>query len=105
MTILEHYDAVHFLNGTQAVGNHDSGALLHQFRQGFLDESFTLRVECAGGFVEHQDRRTLQNSPRDNDTLSLAAAQLDAAFTDECTIFVRQLFDKAAGVRSSDLPR
>src|SRR5262245_58295522 len=43
---------------------------------------FTLPASAAGGLVEHQDRRVLEDRARDRDPLALAAGELDAALAD-----------------------
>jgi hypothetical protein len=42
----------------------------------------TLGFERRGRLVQHQDRRVLQDHPRDRDALALAARELDAALAD-----------------------
>src|SRR6185437_12169180 len=41
-----------------------------------------LRIERRGRLVEDEDRRILEDDPRDGDALALAAGQLDAALAD-----------------------
>ena len=47
-----------------------------------LDRLLGAAVERAGRFVEHQDRRVLEQGPGDRDALLLAARQLEPALAD-----------------------
>ena len=53
-----------------------------QVRQLSLDGRFDLRIERRGRLVEDQDRRILQDHPRDRDPLALPARQLDPPLAD-----------------------
>ena len=48
-----------------------------------LDAGFRLDVERAGGLVEDQDRRVLQDGAGDGDALALAARERGAALADD----------------------
>ena len=48
-----------------------------------LDARFGLDVERAGGLVEDQDRRVLEDGARDGEALALAAGQRGAALADD----------------------
>ena len=78
---LQHPDHIGALHRGQAVGDHQCGAAHHGFVQGSLHHFFALRVERAGGFVQQQKRRVLQNSPRNRDALALPARQAHAPVT------------------------
>jgi hypothetical protein len=60
----------------------DHGLALHQRVKVLLDRRLDFRIERRGRLVEHQDRRVLQEDPRDRDALALAARELHAAFAD-----------------------
>ena len=78
--LLEHDQPVHARDRAQPVRDGDHRLAFHQAQQLVLDGDFDLAVQRRGGFVEHQDRRVLQDHARDGDALALAAAELDAAF-------------------------
>ncbi len=70
---VEHDQPVQRRDRRQSVGDGDHGASLHQAFERLLDRRLRLGVERRGGFVEHQDRRVLQDHPGDGDALALAA--------------------------------
>ena len=51
----------------------DGSTILHEIREGFLNQGFGFGIECAGGFVENENRSVFQNSASNSDTLALAA--------------------------------
>ena len=53
---------------------------LHQADQLLLDGGLDLAVERRGGFVEHEDRRVLQDHAGERHALALSPGELDAAF-------------------------
>jgi hypothetical protein len=54
------------------VGDHEGGAAFHDLDQGGLDLGLGQRIERAGGLVEDEDRRVLQERARDRQALALA---------------------------------
>ena len=75
------HQPVHARDRTQAVGDGDHGLALHQGDQLLLDCRFDLAVQRRGCLVEDQNRRILEQHPRQRDPLALTARQLDAAFS------------------------
>ena len=67
----------------EPVCNDDRGSIFHQLLQGFLDELFTFGIERARGFIEEQDRRVLENSPCDGDSLALTSRQAGASLAEK----------------------
>ena len=61
------------------MGDGDHGLAFHQPQQLVLDASLDLAVERRRGLIEHQDRRVLEDHPRDRDALPLPARELDPA--------------------------
>ena len=59
------------------------GAAGQRGRQRLLHERLVLGVEVAGGLVEHDDGRVLQQHPGDGQALLLAAGQPVAALADD----------------------
>ena len=45
VALLQHHDLVGMLHGREAVGNDDAGAVLHEFVDGILHDTFTFGVE------------------------------------------------------------
>ena len=69
-----------------------------------LDRLLGAAVERARGFVEHEDRRILEQSPGDRDALLLAARELQAALADHRFVFLRKRRDEAVD-RGAAAPR
>ena len=71
--VMEDDDAVEVGKCRQAMRDHHHGLVLHQGTQAVLDVPLGDRIERAGRLVEQQDRRVLEDSPRECDALPLAA--------------------------------
>ena len=61
-----------------------------------LDLPLGVAVERAGGLVEQQDRRRLEDRARDGDALLLAARELQAALAHHGAVALRQPRMKAS---------
>jgi len=70
--MLHHHDAVGLEHRGQPVCDHQRGAPRHQALQRLLHRTLALRVQRAGGLVQQQDRRVLEQRTRDRDALLLA---------------------------------
>lgn len=82
LPLFEDVDAVGILNGGEAVGDDDAGAILHQGVEGLLNEEFGLVVDGGGGFIEEEDGRVLEEGAGDGEALFFSAGEFDAAFAD-----------------------
>ena len=78
--LLQHENLVGLTNGAEAMGNHETGASLHQALKGFLNQPLGGGVDTGGGFIENQNRRIGQQRTRDADALFLAHTELHTAF-------------------------
>src|SRR5262249_45837617 len=67
----------------------------------FLQLALALRIEVAGGLVEHQDRSLRENGSGQADPLLLPAAEDNAALADPRVVAISQLADESVGL--SDL--
>ena len=76
----------------------NSRAAFHQFVQRGLHGAFGFGVERAGGFVEDENRRVLQNRAGDGEPLALAAGERHAFFADDGVKTVRLFHDEIVGV-------
>ncbi|MNI56600.1 hypothetical protein D3C73_1116120 [compost metagenome] len=103
LPLIHHCDPVGVFNRGQAMGDHQSGSVLHQARQRLLDQVLTLGIEGAGGFVEEQDRGVHQQRAGDGQALALAAGQAETAIPQMSLVTAGHGFDKVMGV--SDLCR
>ena len=91
-------DFIGILDGRETMGDGDRRTRLHQPLQSILYESFTLRVQGRGGFVENQDWRILQNGTGDAYTLTLSTRKSATAIADVCIKFSLRGHDKVVGV-------
>ena len=103
--LVEHDDVVRVLDRGQAMRDHQRGAVLHQSLHGFLDQALRFGIQRAGGLVEDQDRRVLEDRARDGDALALATGDQRPALPDRAVQPARQLADElpsVGGARGGD---
>ena len=77
----------------------DNCLTLHQLFKGFLDQVFILRVTERRCLIQHDDRRVLDNSPRNSNPLALTAREMDAFGADHRVIPVGQFGDELVALR------
>src|ERR1017187_8442402 len=99
LPLLEHHNLVRAAYCGKPVRDDDNGAVLHQVRQRLLYQHFALRVQMAGGFVENQYGRVLQQGAGDGEALPLSAGELDAAVADHGLVAFREAHDEIVGQR------
>src|SRR3989338_5120668 len=75
LAVVDHENAVHTLDGGEAMSDDDRRAAFHQVVQTFLDVALGDRIEAARGFVEDQDRAVRQDRAGDGYALALAAGE------------------------------
>ena len=80
--IVEHHDLVRPDHGRQAMSDRDAGSVGGDVGEGCEDRFLGPAVERAGGFVEDQDGRVLEQGAGDRDPLFLAARKLQPALAD-----------------------
>ena len=71
--LVHHHDAVGIAYGGQPVGDDKRRASAGQLGKSRLDGPLGLGIQGAGRLVEDQDRRILQEDPRDGQPLFLSA--------------------------------
>ena len=76
--VFHHDDAVCIPHGRQAVRHHQHRALLAQQGDCVFHGAFRRVVQRRGGFVEQQNGRVFNKSPRNRNPLTLAAGELAA---------------------------
>ena len=84
--------------GGQAVRDRNGRAIRDQTVQRLLDQRLGLRVDAAGGLVENQHARVVQDRPGDADPLALAPGECLPALADGCVVPVREADDEVVGV-------
>src|SRR5438309_8240469 len=94
LPLVEHDDLVGFDDGRKPVGDHDRRPAFGDLVERFLDGLLSAAVERAGRFVEHEDRRVLEQRAGDRDPLLLAARKLEATLADHRFIFLREYRDE-----------
>jgi hypothetical protein len=92
---IENDDRVGVGNGREAVRDNQGRPALAQAREGLLDDQLRIGIERAGGFVENQDARVLENRAGDRQPLTFPSRKPVAALPDDRVV--------AAGERSDDL--
>src|SRR5688572_13909463 len=81
------------------MGDDDCRAVGHQLPERVLDQRLAFRVEGAGGLVQDQNRRVLEDGARNRDALPLAAGELYAALTDQRLVSGRKRLNELRSVR------
>ena len=95
---VEHAYFVGVFDGREAVGNGYGGARLHEAFEGFLHETFALRVERRGGLVEDENGGVLQYGARYGDALALSARETAAAVAHLRVVALFAFHDELVGV-------
>ena len=92
--LVEHDDLVGADDGGEPVRDDQRGAVLRYPLERVLDLLLGVAVERRGRLVEQQDRRPLEDGPRDGDALLLAAGELQAALADLGLVTLRRHADE-----------
>ena len=77
--VIENQDLVRAHDRRKPVRDHDAGAMRHQMLERLLDQPFGRRVDARRRFIQNQNRRILQERPRDREPLLFADAQFHSA--------------------------
>ena len=93
-SLVHDHDRIGLLDGRQAVGNDQRGAVGHDVIERILDVALGLGVECRRRFVENEDRRVLEDRSRNRQALPLAAGKQDTVLADQSVETGRQLIDE-----------
>ena len=73
----QHKDPIVILDGGQSVGDGQGRAAMGQLFEALAYEDLTLVVQRAGGLVQNEDGRVLEEDPGNGNALLLAARELD----------------------------
>jgi hypothetical protein len=93
---LQHYDAVEIPHGREPMRDGDDSAPLHQAAERLADRFLRFAVERGGRLVEQEERRVLEERPRDRNALTLSARELDASVADDSANTIGQTLDEVA---------
>ena len=97
-SLLEKDDLVCLADGAEAMGDDESGPILHQLCQGELNLSFGLHVDARSGLVENHEGRGFQRCPGYGDSLLFSHAQANAPFSDEGVPSFGKTIDEILGL-------
>ena len=97
---LDQQDLVCFLDGGEAMSNHEGGLPAHKKTQGFVQLPFGDGVQPGSWLVENQDRRIPQECASEGDTLLLAAGEVSAAFIEQGLVSAGQFHDEFVSLSS-----
>ena len=79
----DQHDAIAVHDGAEPVRDDEARAAAHELGEACLDEALALGVEVAGGLVENQDRRILEQCAGDGQALALAAGEVGAELVEQ----------------------
>ena len=82
------------------MGDDKRGAVSREARQGLLHQPLRFGVERAGGLVQQQDGRVLEDGARQGQPLPLAARQAQTAIADHGVVALRLRHDEVVRGRS-----
>mmetsp|Transcript_8501 Transcript_8501/g.28495 ORF Transcript_8501/g.28495 Transcript_8501/m.28495 type:complete len:205 (-) Transcript_8501:1223-1837(-) len=91
---LEHKDDVSMCNGREPMGDNERRPSLAHLLQRSLDLILRVRVQRAGGLVEENDLRILQDGPGDSHPLLLSPGQLQAPLPYPRLVLVGEVHDR-----------
>ena len=77
-----HHDAIGAAHRRKPMRDHKHRASAHQIVQRRLHQRFRLAVQRGGGLIQNQNRRILQQRPRNRQPLALAAGKPHAPLAD-----------------------
>src|ERR1700730_277429 len=96
--VLDHANLLRCDNGLRAVGDDESGGGGPQVVERPLHLAFGFGIERRGGLVEEEDRRVLEEGPRNGDAGALAARKLRPVLAHGSIVAVCELGDEVVGV-------
>ena len=100
LTVRENDDLVRCLHGAHPMGDDQNRLSCKQAGESFLYLCLILHIQTCRSFVKEKDRRVLQESPCDGDTLALAAGEPGAVLADRRIIALWKMPDKLFTVGS-----
>ena len=73
--LVHHHYLICIDDGSQAMGDQKSRAILDKLADSFLDKEFILGIKIGGGFISNHNRGSLEEGPGECDPLDLSTAQ------------------------------
>jgi hypothetical protein len=90
----QHDDFVGVHHGGESMRDHQRGAAGGDGAQRAFDIPLRAGVQCAGGFIQDQQTRVLEDGAGDGDALFFTAGEFEAAFADAGVVAVGQAEDE-----------
>ena len=90
-SVFKHEDLICVLDGRDPVSDDKDRMVIAKGLQLLLDIGFRLHIHRGRGVVQNQDRRILDQRPRQRNPLFLPAGKSDAPLADDGIIAVRKL--------------
>ena len=100
LAMMEDQNLFGMQDGAQPMRHHDAGSARHQLGDRALDLRLRLRIDRAGGLVEHQDLRIQRERAREAQELSLAHAQASAPLAEHVAVPGGQPLDEPVGAHA-----
>ena len=94
---VQHQDLMAVGQGTEPVRHDQHGPAKRDALDVGIDQRLAFRIERAGGLIQDQDARIMDQRPRDRQTLALAAGQIGRTFLDPGLIAFGQTLDELLG--------
>ena len=101
LALLQHQDLVAFGQRGQTVGDDDHGPAACNSVQVGVHQRLAFRIERAGGLIQDQDARILDQRAGNRQALLLAAGEVGRAFLDIGLIAIRHPLDEFLGTGQS----
>ena len=89
-TVDQNCDGIGIHDRAQSVGDNNGCPVFEDFLEGVLDGVFRFGIEARCRFVQYQDFRLFEDTPRGHPLL-LSAGELDPTFADNGLVLVRNL--------------
>ena len=80
------------------MGDDEGCTFCHKVLERFLHEFLGLGIERRGRFIEDEDRRVLEDSPRDREPLTLTTGETASSVTDDRFIPFGHVDDELMGI-------
>ena len=93
-SVVKDQDQVRVLYRRHALGDDDLRGLGDEAAESRPDQGIGMRIHRAGGIVQDQDLRLLQQGPRDAEPLPLASGDIGPALLDVGIVLLREALDK-----------
>jgi hypothetical protein len=85
-------------DGTEPVGNDETGTPLHKVEQRLLNVDFITDVDRRCGLVEHKDAGVGDDGARDSQQLALSLAEVTSPLGEDGVVPLREAPDELVGV-------